>query len=98
VLVFNFDELYGGDQIKLGVDFKFKIKADWRNFHFWLNSESVRARDLPTQYEKEGFTITDCTNDEELMKRILPRDVQILEKHSHFKNINQRHNDQIYDN
>ncbi len=75
VLIFKFDLLNNGDQIKLGVDFKFKVKANGRMFHFWLNSESIRHRDLPKIYENADFTIPETASDEELMQLILPKDV-----------------------
>ena len=75
VLIFKFDRLNNGDQIKLGVDFKFKIKANGRLFHFWLNSDSIRHRDLPLIYESVDFTIPEDTSDEDLIQLCFPRDI-----------------------
>jgi hypothetical protein len=44
-------------------------------FHFWLNSESIRHRDLPRIYEKQEFTIPEGSTDEELIQLILPTEV-----------------------
>ena len=46
-------------------------------FHFWLNSESIRHRDLPSIYENKDFTIPESATDEELIQIILPRDIFI---------------------
>ena len=64
-----------GEQIKLGVDFKFKVKANGTTFHFWLNSESIRNRDLPAIYEGKDFTIPESASDEELIQAVFPRDI-----------------------
>jgi hypothetical protein len=77
VLLFKFDRLNNGENIKLGIDFKVKVKANGRMFHFWLNSESIRHRDLPSIYESKDFTIPESATDEDLIQLILPRDVFI---------------------
>ena len=82
-MIFKFDLLNHGEQIKLGVDFKFKVKANGRMFQFWLNSESIRHRDLPRIYENEDFTIPEGASDEELYQLILPKDVLLEHPEEH---------------
>lgn len=55
-----------------------KVEVGGRKFYFWLNSESVRHRDLTALYESEGFDLPDSFTDEELMKAISPKNVDIL--------------------
>ncbi len=61
----------------MGSDFKFKIKANGRTFHFWLNSESIRNRDLTELYESKDFNIHETSTDEELMHIILPKNISL---------------------
>ena len=74
ILLFDFDQISGSEPIKLGIDFKVKIKVNGRQFHFWLNSMSIRRTDLPRIYTS-NFNIPETVSDDELMDLIIPTNV-----------------------
>ena len=57
-MFFNFDKINNSNPIRLGIDFKFKLTANGRSFHFWLNSDSIRNYELPENYSY-NFDIPD---------------------------------------
>lgn len=79
-MFFNFDKINNSEQIRLGQDFKLKVDANGRKFTFWLNSESVKHRDLPQIYEEE-YSIPDDIMDDDLMQLLMPRGVELETEH-----------------
>lgn len=72
--MFDSDQISESEPIKLGIDFKIKIKVNGRLFHFWLNSMSIRKVDLPRIYTA-NFNIPETVTDDELMDLIIPTNV-----------------------
>ena len=64
-----------------------------KKFHFWLNSESVRHRDLKAIYEDEKFAIPDGKIDYELMLAVMPKNIDLeFERKQHMSNFKKREN------
>ena len=90
---FNFEKINNSEQIKLGHDFKIKVELAGKKFHFWLNSESVRHRDLKAIYEDEKFTIPDGKIDSELMVAVMPKNIDLESERKHLmSNLKKREN------
>ena len=90
---FNFEKINNSEQIKLGHDFKIKVELAGKKFHFWLNSESVRHRDLKAIYEDEKFAIPDGKIDYELMLAVMPKNIDLeFERKQHMSNFKKREN------
>jgi len=90
---FNFDKLNNSEKIRLGHDFKIRVELAGKKFHFWLNSESLRHRDLPALYEDRTFTLDQHLDDHELMLAVMPRNVNVdFEKRQEMFNAKRRNN------
>jgi len=72
---FNFECINNGEPIKLGNDFRLVVEVGGKKFHFWLNTESVKHRDLKDTYEDEKYELPDHCTDEQLMKIIAPKGI-----------------------
>jgi hypothetical protein len=74
---FNFDKINNSEKIKLGHDFKMKVELGGKKFHFWLNSDSIRHRDLKAIYEDESFNLSQSLDDNDLMIAVMPKNVDL---------------------
>ncbi|TNV82968.1 hypothetical protein FGO68_gene15693 [Halteria grandinella] len=83
---FNFDRIHNGDPIKLGNDFRFVVEVGGKKFHFWLNTESLKHRDLKDTYEDDKYDLPDHCTDEQLMQLLAPRGIELITASEYNKN------------
>ena len=62
------------------------VEAGGKKFHFWLNTESIKHRDLKDTYEDERYDLPDHCTDEQLMQLIAPRNVELITSEEYNKN------------
>jgi hypothetical protein len=62
------------------------IEAGGKKFHFWLNTESLKHRDLKDTYEDDKYELPDHCTDEQLMQLIAPRSVELITAQEYNKN------------